>query len=70
MEAALAHKKTFPSRSDEYGIGFREDLEYDQNVSDIEYARVTKCVQSSAGDCTICLIVLTVWSVQQCQIPQ
>ena len=42
VEAALAHGETFPSRSEEYGIGFREDLEFGHNVSGVEYAKVTK----------------------------
>ncbi len=63
VEAALAHSKTFPSRSEEYGIGFREDLEYGQNVSGVEYAKVSKMRSEFSGklyqmlnsiDCMVC----------------
>ena len=63
VEAALAHGETFPSRSEEYGIGFREDLEFGHNVSGVEYAKVTKMRSEFSGklhqmldnvDCMVC----------------
>lgn len=38
-EAAVAHRKTFPARADDYGPAFREFLEGGLRVTGIEYAK-------------------------------
>lgn len=63
VEAASAHAATFPSRADEYGPGFRSDLEYGSSVTGVEYARAAKArAEMAAGvrrvlagvDCLVC----------------
>ncbi|MFC2085658.1 amidase [Bacteroidota bacterium] len=63
VEAAAAHAATFPSRADEYGPGFREDLEFGLQVTGIEFAAATKGrLELAAGvhrmlagvDCFVC----------------
>lgn len=63
VEAVISHDKTFPMRADEYGIGFREGLEYGQSVTEVSYARAIEFranfsrhlhTMLSTVDCLIC----------------
>jgi len=42
VEAVMENAKTFPSRADEYGLGFRNTLEYGAKVSGVDFARATQ----------------------------
>jgi amidase len=63
VEAVLANANTFPSHKDEYGPGFRSDLEYGINVTGVEYAAASKARTELTGqlyrmlsgvDCMVC----------------
>ncbi len=63
VEAALAHQTTFPVRADEYGPGFRGDLEYGLSVSALDHARAARTRAEMSGrlramlagvDCFVC----------------
>ena len=63
VEAALAHRDTFPSRADAYGPGLREDLEYGLLVTGTQYAQATMDRARISGqvvsmlqevDCLVC----------------
>ena len=63
VEAALAHQGTFPERADEYGPGFRGDLEYGLDVSALDLARAARQRKEISGrvhrmlagvDCFVC----------------
>lgn len=41
VEAVIANAATFPGRADEYGEGFRQVLQYGQQVSGVSYARAS-----------------------------
>jgi amidase len=63
VEAALAHQATFPERADEYGPGFRGDLEYGLSISALDLARAMQQRAEIGGrvramlagiDCFVC----------------
>jgi amidase len=63
VEAALAHQATFPQQADEYGPGFRGDLEYGLSTSAVDYARAARQREEVGGrvrtmlaniDCFVC----------------
>jgi amidase len=63
VEAALAHRATFPQRADEYGPGFRGDLEYGLQLNALDYARAARACAEISGrvramldgvDCFVC----------------
>ena len=63
VEAALAHRATFPQRADEYGPGFRGDLEYGLQLDAVDYARAARARAEISGrvhamlngvDCFVC----------------
>jgi amidase len=63
VEAVAANAKTFPSRADEYGPGFRLDLEYGARVTGVAYALASKVRAEFTGrlnrmladvDCLVC----------------
>lgn len=41
-EAAIAHRETFPSKANEYGHGFREDLEWGRSLTAMQYAEANR----------------------------
>jgi amidase len=41
VEAVIANAATFPARADQYGPGFRQVLQYGQQVSGVSYARAS-----------------------------
>lgn len=63
VEAVAAHARTFPSRADEYGPGFRSDLEYGLRVTGVAYANAARVRAEFSGrlnrmlagiDCLVC----------------
>ncbi len=38
-EAAIAHRKTYPSKKEDYGLFFQDYLEFGQSISDDQYAK-------------------------------
>jgi amidase len=63
VEAALAHQATFPERAEEYGPGFRGDLEHGLGVSALDLARAARQRKELSGrvhtmlagiDCFVC----------------
>jgi len=63
VEALIANAATFPARADEYGPGFRQVLQYGQQVSGVTYARASNLRAElsarlhrmlAAVDCMVC----------------
>lgn len=48
-EAAAYHARTYPSRADEYGPGFRDTLKYGTNVTGVAYANAARQRADMAG---------------------
>ncbi len=48
-EAAAYHAKTFPSRADEYGAGFRATLKYGMELSAVSYANAARLRAELSG---------------------
>ena len=42
VEAVLANAKTFPSKAEDYGPGFRPELEYGLTISGLDFAKANK----------------------------